>query len=1057
MGEEMYSNSINRHSDHLRLFQLFRAVIIIASCILFISLLFPLCSAKAANNTAFLPAIYHLLNSSNVGWKNTSLTHPIPLTYEGYDEEPLDKELRQCKVVQVEDGYWIAFTRYYYGYLFLMKINLDGRTMIPPFQLTTVTNATDGQYFYRFTLIPREDGGVQVLTTEWGGEVGTTKPDILHDYLLNRSGQILHNEAVLTQRTLHSQGFKALWATRTADGRTSFVALSDGAIWCGIYTNSSDARTWEAVPAPLNGTGVWEYFAASYDPDLDRLYLMYSDYYKTSNGTFMTRWTPDGTREVLVDYTAQIGYVNDQYSYQLLPTPEGLLVSLPRYTSTYKFLLLNSNCTVAKEVNVNGLVVDTLSVGHMVTIDDQKTVRLVFRERNTNGCKYAVFDLTGKLLIPKMDAAINDGTDTEMHPHVFVNGRRTTILYSGNKPGGYRMLICRHLGYDFTSGQPDLVVSAPHIIQSPGIASLGDEIWLLVRVFNRGEAVSSPASVTLTYNGATFSGDIGQLDPGENQEVTFSGLITPAYLSSMPTMTVNVPNGYWSGNNSISSLVRYPNSTPIYPAGAGLYTWTVENRVTSEFPPNALVSILVPNILTVDGQVRDIILLNETDDHGEISFRLPNGTYTFYLSKYGYASDNPEITVPGAASTLTLDPPGDLALTFVDAKGGALHPTPNRVKLTLEEQGGSSRFYIGRGDENGLLLNEIMPATYSYTITAFGYLPSEGSITIHGGNNSFGPVSLTPTDRGIITGHVTSGGSALGSVYVSIQGTGLETITDSSGNFSISDLPYGTYTVYFDKEHYLSKETSFTLSEATWNIGTADLPAIPAGTEGGPDLGNFTHAAWNRVDSFPGFLDAPSYKITTTYGAFNFQGSMIYSISGEAADFSSITLNISGRKWYYYSVSTEFSLLDFAFSNIGTAGEIADAAGQVAGFLVDPVGGFLDSFLLDVGVGGSGGQTIVRVDRVALYEGTSVLWDSPMLDRQEYSTDGPMEYTVSGVHTDQIQDITLKVYLKVMNENYSQGPLVYMDTFRFDWRYGGGSFNLKNIIQNPPDYHTLMP
>ncbi|MBU3984176.1 MAG: hypothetical protein KJ985_12070, partial [Proteobacteria bacterium] len=285
MGEEMYSNSINRHSDHLRLFQLFRAVIIIASCILFISLLFPLCSAKAANNTAFLPAIYHLLNSSNVGWKNTSLTHPIPLTYEGYDEEPLDKELRQCKVVQVEDGYWIAFTRYYYGYLFLMKINLDGRTMIPPFQLTTVTNATDGQYFYRFTLIPREDGGVQVLTTEWGGEVGTTKPDILHDYLLNRSGQILHNEAVLTQRTLHSQGFKALWATRTADGRTSFVALSDGAIWCGIYTNSSDARTWEAVPAPLNGTGVWEYFAASYDPDLDRLYLMYSDYYKTSNGT----------------------------------------------------------------------------------------------------------------------------------------------------------------------------------------------------------------------------------------------------------------------------------------------------------------------------------------------------------------------------------------------------------------------------------------------------------------------------------------------------------------------------------------------------------------------------------------------------------------------------------------------------------------------------------------------------------------------------------------------------------------------------------------------------
>ena len=182
---------------------------------------------------------------------------------------------------------------------------------------------------------------------------------------------------------------------------------------------------------------------------------------------------------------------------------------------------------------------------------------------------------------------------------------------------------------------------------------------------------------------------------------------------------------------------------------------------------------------------------------------------------------------------------------------------------------------------------------------------------------------------------------------------------------------------------------------------------------------------------------------------------MIHSVSGEAADFSSITLEITGRKWYYYSVATEFSLLDIAFSNLGTAGEIIDAAGQVVGFLVAPVGDILDSFTLEVGMGGSGGQTIVRVDRVALYEGTTVLWDSPMLSRQEYSTNGPMEYTMSGTHTDRIQDVTLKVYLKVMNENYSKGPLAYMDTFRFDWRYGNGSFHLLGVTQNPADYPSL--
>lgn len=122
---------------------------------------------------------------------------------------------------------------------------------------------------------------------------------------------------------------------------------------------------------------------------------------------------------------------------------------------------------------------------------------------------------------------------------------------------------------------------------------------------------------------------------------------------------------------------------------------------------------------------------------------------------------------------------------------------------------------------------------------------------------------------------------------------------------------------------------------------------------------------------------------------------------------------------------------------------------------MDPVGGFLDSFLFSVGLGGSGGETIVRVDRVALYEGTTVLWDSPMLARQEYSTDGPMEYPVPNAHADRVQDVTLKVYLKVMNENYSQGPLAYMDTFRLDWRYGNSAFQLQKATQNPADYPSL--
>jgi hypothetical protein len=1050
----MYGRDTTPYSGQQRICGIFPAPFLLSACALFAALLIIVCPAAASTQTTFLPAIYHLLFGTDAGWKNTSLSHPIPLTYNGYDEA-----LRQTRIVQVEDGYWIAYAHYattnVERRLFIVKTSLEGRTLIPPFQIGTVTRSDDAANSYRFALIPREEGGVQVLATQWDG-VSTNNPAVLYDYVLDRQGAITRSGPILTERSDYDQDFKSLWAARTKDGRTIFAALSEGAIWCGVYTDSSDARTWEAVPRPLNGTGLWEYFAASYDPDLDRLFLVYSDYYKTSNGTFLSRWTVDGAREILVDCTPQLGSVYDAYSYQLLPTPEGLLLSLPNYVNTYRFFLLNSDCTIQRQVAVSGLIVNTPSAGHMVTLDGSNIIRLAWRGSGThNILYYAVFDLDGRLLIPAK--RINqEGSDVAMHPHVFVDGNRTTLFYSVDwaPDGGYRRLFCRHLGYDFPAGQPDLVVSVPHTIQSPGIASLDDEIWLLVRVFNRGETDSAPAGLTLTYSGTSSSENIGQLAPGQYQEVTFQGLLTPEYLTSMPALTVAVSEGYWQGNNAIESLVHYPVRTPIYPPGADLYTWTVEDRVTHALLEHALVSIEVPQMLTVDGGTHDIVLLNETDASGEISFRLPDGVYTFHLSKYGYASDNPVVTVPGASSLLTLDPPGDLTLTFVDAEGGALHPVPNRVELTLDEQGGS-REYLGRGDENGLLLKEIMPATYTYTISAFGYLSATGTITIHGGTNSLGPVALTPTDRGTVTGHVVSGASALANVAVAIPGTGLEGLTDSSGDFSLSDLPYGTYTASFYKDGYQAGQDTFTLSSGALDIGTIDLPLIPPSSVGDPDLGNWTHAAWNRVDSFPGFLDAPSYKITTTYGAFNLQGSMIYSSSGEAADFSSLTLQISGRKWYYYSVSTEFSLLDIAFSSLGTAGEIVDAAGQVAGFLVDPVGGFLDLFLLDVGIGGSGGQTIVRVDRVALYEGTTVLWDSPMLDRQEYSTDGPMDYTISGAHTDQIQDVTLKVYLKVMNENYSQGPLLYMDTFRFDWRYGNESFHLQKITQNPADYPSL--
>ena len=383
----------------------------------------PPCTANASKPTASLPAVYHLLLGNYEAPPvppDTTLSHPIPLTY--YVNEDYDDNLRQTRVVQVEDGYWIVYVRYATSNinrrLFILKTNREGRTMIPPFQLGTVTGSDDPDdyYSYRFALIPLAGGASRCWRRNGTASLQPSPPACTIMFWTG-GGKIIRSEPIMTERTSYSQDFHSLWAARTKDGRTIFAALSAGAIWCGIYTDSSDARAWEAVPKP--GTGTWDYFAASYDPALDRLFLMYSDYYKTSNGTFLSRWTPDGIREILVDYTAQLESVYDAYSYQLLPTPAGLLVSLPNYVNPYRFFLMNPDCTIKKQVAVSGLVVKTPSQGHMVTLDNSNYVRVAWRGTGSYSILYyAAFNLDGKLLVPAM--RINQsGSGLAMHPECF--------------------------------------------------------------------------------------------------------------------------------------------------------------------------------------------------------------------------------------------------------------------------------------------------------------------------------------------------------------------------------------------------------------------------------------------------------------------------------------------------------------------------------------------------------------------------------------------------------------------------------------------------------------
>jgi len=220
------------------------------------------------------------------------------------------------------------------------------------------------------------------------------------------------------------------------------------------------------------------------------------------------------------------------------------------------------------------------------------------------------------------------------------------------------------------------------------------------------------------------------------------------------------------------------------------------------------------------------------------------------------------------------------------------------------------------------------------------------------------------------------------------------------------------------------------------------------------NLGAWTTAPYNRIEEVPGTFFGPGYKVTCTFGVFETTATLTMQRSGNAAVIDHLRLHIDGLKWYYYSVSSPFSLSDLAFSGVD---DLVDGAGDLCSTLVDfGVGdsSFFKYLEIDVGGGGCGGQTMVRVDRVAVFEGATPVWDSYQRLDQRYSTDSPLCYAI-GEDVSDVTDVVIKVYVKVSDNNYNTGPLFLRDKIRFEWKWDGAGFKLQTPVFNPADYPTF--
>lgn len=972
-------------------------------------------------------------------------------------------DFRQLSVVEAADGaYWVA-TCELGDTLFLMKCDPWGRTLIPPFAVSEMFGHQDINEDYYFTLSPLEDGGLQILSAEEDPRVSSS---------LGRNGLKRYRfsaDGICTEQRflMHFEGdnaFKDLWSARTTDGRTVFVAKQPS------YSNVMDHRL---VYGVVDEDGALELFVIRAEQfyhdqsyayaqpillrDANRLLLYIRHEHEPSGKRYaLERWDLHGNLERSVDLTAYLdGYL--ARLPRILKTDNSLIMTMPSQFDAYhpalRLLRFDPvSLAVLADTMVDIPLDPTLGYARYALNDTGDDVFAVAWCGSPIGHVYcARIGIDGTVVSPPGEILDSGILSDPRNVRLFVHDGTTTAFYQYDAGGSTDwQLAVRHVGLDFQAGLPDLVLSMDMVGQSPYYALLDSEVALRVRVANQGEAAADPATLRLTEGGNTREQSVPALAPGES--ATFQFVVdTPAFLTEPPGYTVEVlGDAGWDFNNTISRLFRYPPATPVYPEGSALYMWTVQDLVTHEPIQWARYNVTIPDVKTLDGETRDVSLSDWTDTAGGCTTVLPAGTYTFRVSRTGYPTTEFVKTVPGPASSLfELEPPGDLAATFTDAASGEpLNPAPATTRIELAGHPGGYTAE-GRGDLDGLELADIMPGDYSASISAVGYEDASASIAITGGQTNSYAFDLNPLPRATLAGTALDDGDSLpldGAVARIAGISSLQCTTGADGTIEIANLPYGEHTLVVERDDYLTGILSIQVDDPAIDVGEIRLIPIVSSEM---NLGAWTSVPFNEIAEFPGTFFSPGYKVTATYGAFEGTATLLLDEVGDAADLDKLRLHLDGLAWCSYGVSTPFSLTDLICSPLD---DVADGAGDLCATLTDQAIGedsFFDCLELDVGLGGNMGQTMVRVDRVLVTEGGSVVHDTGFAPR--YSEDSPLTYPI-GQYVADLSEVNIRVWVRVTDTNYNTGPLFLCDTLRYEWKWDGGALKFQTPIVHPADY-----
>ncbi|HEY6308038.1 MAG TPA: carboxypeptidase regulatory-like domain-containing protein [Candidatus Angelobacter sp.] len=275
-------------------------------------------------------------------------------------------------------------------------------------------------------------------------------------------------------------------------------------------------------------------------------------------------------------------------------------------------------------------------------------------------------------------------------------------------------------------------------------------------------------------------------------------------------------------------------------------------------------------------------------------------------------------------------PPGAITGQVTDSSTGAAI-----TGATVSYSGGSTTT-----DSSGnYTLSNVVPGTYTITASATGHASRSSTVSVTSGNTATLNFQLTPTASGAITGQVTDSSTGAAITGATVSYSGGSTTTNSSGNYTLSNVAPGTYTVTASATGYTS--LSSTVSVTSGNTATLNFQLNPV-------PGNVPGTIKGRVTNISTGGAVSGATVSFIGGSTTADSSGNYSFTNVTPGTYSVTATHTG----YFAVTHSAVLgsgatvtLNFAMATGGKiAGTVTSSSGAaIAGATVSLTGGLINT------------------------------------------------------------------------------------------------------------------